>query len=591
MHEQQAIQQGFAAYKKGDYAAAKALLSSVRHPQGLHLLGIVEKNLGNHSNAARLLVRAAKGDPKNHEIVNNLGLVYRLMQCLPEALSSFREALELAPDFRPARLNLGKTLTDLGQPDMALKVLVPLASEVTSDSRILCAVGQAYVAERKWQEAEAAFSHALDIEPDHPPSRLGYASMQLEVGFAEEAMTRLEALIRDGVDQGAVRFMRGRTHMQLGNISQALADFRAAHTADPTPLTLKMLAGILWMCEDKVGFNALVQESTGKPDLAISAIALCKESGELEAALDALNALPAERRNSLEALSLAAQLLIDLEQPEQALQRARAALALSSHDEAATMALVTACLMLGDGGKAMEHIRPMRTRKPDDQHWIAFEMSALRVNGAPQYQELADMDRFVRAYRLPVPQGFDTLERFNDEFLAALDRVNVFRTHPLDQSLREGAQTPRELSDIPDPAIQAYIKALDEPIRQYMRDIGGAPDHLLTARNSGNYRMTGCWSVRLGSGGWHINHVHPEGWISSAYYVSVPEGTRNNKDKAGWIKFGEPPFPTKPPSPPEKWICPEAGTLVLFPSFMWHGTQPIHDGTTRVTAPFDLVPA
>lgn len=87
-----------------------------------------------------------------------------------------------------------------------------------------------------------------------------------------------------------------------------------------------------------------------------------------------------------------------------------------------------------------------------------------------------------------------------------------------------------------------------------------------------------------------MNHVHPDGWISSCYYISVPEETSTDSDKAGWIKFAEPPFKTSPPTPPDKWIQPEAGLLVLFPSFLWHGTQPIHDGSVRVTAPFDVVP-
>ena len=123
-----------------------------------------------------------------------------------------------------------------------------------------------------------------------------------------------------------------------------------------------------------------------------------------------------------------------------------------------------------------------------------------------------------------------------------------------------------------------------------MADVGTGNDHPLTARNTGDYRINGAWSVRLRSGGWHVNHVHPEGWISSAYYVLVPEDTKTDDNRAGWIKFAEPPFTTNPPSPPEKWICPTAGTLVLFPSFLWHGTQPFHDGTARVTAPFDVVP-
>ena len=41
-----------------------------------------------------------------------------------------------------------------------------------------------------------------------------------------------------------------------------------------------------------------------------------------------------------------------------------------------------------------------------------------------------------------------------------------------------------------------------------------------------------------------------------------------------------------------KKVIPEAGKLVLFPSYMWHGTQEFIGENThyRITAPFDVVP-
>ena len=123
-----------------------------------------------------------------------------------------------------------------------------------------------------------------------------------------------------------------------------------------------------------------------------------------------------------------------------------------------------------------------------------------------------------------------------------------------------------------------------------MSHVGDAPEHPLSRRNKGDYRLSGAWSVKLHGDGFHANHVHPEGWLSSAFYVDVPEGTDKNPDKKGWIKFGEPPFAV-PDQTAEKFIAPAAGRLVLFPSYMWHGTVPIEPGQTRMTLPFDVVPA
>ena len=135
-----------------------------------------------------------------------------------------------------------------------------------------------------------------------------------------------------------------------------------------------------------------------------------------------------------------------------------------------------------------------------------------------------------------------------------------------------------------------FFQALERPIKDYLSIVGQANDHPLTRRNNGAYRLSGAWSVKLSGDGFHVNHVHPEGWISSAFYVDVPDGTQEDPEQKGWIKFGEPPFKV-PGITHEHIVAPKAGRLVLFPSYMWHGTLPIAKGMTRMTLPFDAVPA
>lgn len=79
--------------------------------------------------------------------------------------------------------------------------------------------------------------------------------------------------------------------------------------------------------------------------------------------------------------------------------------------------------------------------------------------------------------------------------------------------------------------------------------------------------FAGAWSVRLDSAGYHTNHVHPEGWISSALYVALPDEVRAAQDQSGHIQFGVPLLDRDLALPPRRVIQPEVGTLVLFPSF------------------------
>lgn len=553
----QAIQAGYAAFQRGAFAEARRHLRHVDHPKAVHLLGLVEKSDGNLREALEVLQRAAALDADDAEIANNLALVAQSIGQLDLALSEFRRAIRLRPGFHQAMSGLGRVLTAL----------------------------------ERWPEALSVYEQLAQSAPGNVGIRYGRATALLGLGRAEQAETQFDALIREGNEKPEIRYMRARARLELGQIEAAIDDLRNSYAASPDALSLKALAGTYWMTGDRDSLDALLQQAERNPDLLATVAEVFRQSGAPDRALAALRAAPAGRNVSPESLSVEATACMDLGHAEEAEAAARRGLAAYPDNGLIKRDLITSLLMQGKASDAMPFIESMRKIEPDGQQWIAYQASALRLLGSDRYASLVDLERFVRPYRLPTPEGFDNLDDFNAAFVDTLERWHRYKTHPLDQSLRDGSQTPRDLTSIDDPVIRAFYRALDAPIRQYTSDVGKGDDHPLTRRNTGHYRIAGAWSVKLHGGGRHVNHVHPEGWISSSYYVSVPEETKSLEDRAGWIKFGEPPFETIPPSPPEKWIQPEAGMLVLFPSFVWHGTQPIRDGSVRITAPFDVVPA
>ena len=92
------------------------------------------------------------------------------------------------------------------------------------------------------------------------------------------------------------------------------------------------------------------------------------------------------------------------------------------------------------------------------------------------------------------------------------------------------------------------------------------------------------WSCLLRPNGFHTNHIHPTGWISSAFYADVPAVVDNDQTREGWFKLGESSLGLGASDKPER------GMLVLFPSYFWHGTVPFGGSSTRLTVAFDVVP-
>ena len=97
--------------------------------------------------------------------------------------------------------------------------------------------------------------------------------------------------------------------------------------------------------------------------------------------------------------------------------------------------------------------------------------------------------------------------------------------------------------------------------------------------------------MRLRSGGHHADHVHPHGWISSACYIALPPTVgQGGRDRAGWLRLGKPAFPTRPALEADHHVKPEAGKLVLFPAYVWHGVEPFESDQARLSVAFDVVP-
>lgn len=506
---------------------------------------------GDFADACQLLANI-----ENAEASYLLGIACQGSARLGAAEDAYRRAIRLQPALTHASAALGRLLIDL----------------------------------ERYADAAPIYDALLRMTPKSLAARYDAAIVQLGLGHCETAEQTFDALIREGNDRPEIRFMRGRARLEMGRIDAALEDLRIAHLSQPTPYSLGALASALWMRGERKAFDEILERSLQNPQLRAKAADLIRQSGQPERAVSILDAARASQALDADGYAVLTQAHLDLNDGKAAADVAQAGIAVDPGNRSLTASLASALLMLGKADEALHTVLPMRSSEANGQHWIAYEATALRMLGDARYDELVDMDRFVRRYELPVPGGFDSIEAFNAAFLDALDQWQNYDNEPLDQTLRSGSQTSRDLTSIDDPVIKAYIRALDEPIRAYMQAVGNGPDHPLTLRNTGEYRIAGSWSVRLHGGGRHINHVHPEGWISSAYYVAVPDDVEDEKSKAGWIKFGEPPFATVPPTPPQKWVKPAAGVLVLFPSFLWHGTAPIHDESTRVTAPFDVVP-
>ncbi|MGB5077132.1 MAG: putative 2OG-Fe(II) oxygenase [Sphingorhabdus sp.] len=155
-----------------------------------------------------------------------------------------------------------------------------------------------------------------------------------------------------------------------------------------------------------------------------------------------------------------------------------------------------------------------------------------------------------------------------------------------EQSVRGGTQTDRPLFFHPDPGIQLARTRIMRAVSEYVEALPGNDGaHPLLSRRRDQLLLEGSWSVRLRDKGFHAPHTHVMGWISSAFYVQLPE--QPGLEPAGWLSLGTPPPELGTELAPYSNVEPRPARLVLFPSTMWHSTLPF-DAGERLTIAFDI---
>ena len=215
-----------------------------------------------------------------------------------------------------------------------------------------------------------------------------------------------------------------------------------------------------------------------------------------------------------------------------------------------------------------------------DDGFVPYAATAWRLIGDPRSDWLEGDERLVGVY--DIGDRLPPLE----EVAGLLRSLHTSRGQPLAQSVRGGTQTDGHLFQRIEPEIVQLHDVIREVVTEHAAQLPPPdPAHPLLRSRPERIQFTGAWSVRLLSGGSHANHVHPMGWLSSALYVALPPDL--GRDHAGWLTLGEPQAQLKVDLPPTRMIEPKPGRLVLFPSWMWHGTRPFGEGE-RMTIAFDV---
>jgi uncharacterized protein (TIGR02466 family) len=150
----------------------------------------------------------------------------------------------------------------------------------------------------------------------------------------------------------------------------------------------------------------------------------------------------------------------------------------------------------------------------------------------------------------------------------------------------DGYTSYASLDDLPERA--SAFAALKTELDQMASAFAG---HLHWDLSAHRLRLDSLWVNILGEGGAHSGHIHPGSVISGTVYIDMPDG-------AGALKFEDPRLGMMQAAPPLQdhvpeatrrfvYRTPEAGTVLLWESWLRHEVMPNKSDVPRLSISFN----
>jgi len=562
-----------------------------------HVLAIAYKNTRNYTNAIKHFHLSLNENSRQPQVLNNLGNTYKLLASYQQAEESYLKAISLDRNFVDAYKNLGLCYLNLKSYDKSLTFLEKALVLAPNNLSILTAIANVYKNKEDFDAAIIGYQKVLTLDPNYVNAlhNLGLVYKLIEQhDYAISCFVKAREL---APTISEIDFNIANTLFEQGKYEQAEQYYWSALNKKPSDIpTHQTLNEFYWQFDKKESFGKsfrlamkhLPNDLNIRGAYATSLLdaqLLNETKDTLEDAfklgttpelLNTKGRLLAIQQNNSEALScfeqaLAAQFNIDI-----------------------ALDLINMAIVEGEYDRALEVIAQAEFREPFNQLLIAYKGTCWRLMSDEKYQWLIDYQNFIKAYQLPVPNGFSDLGSYLVELEQVLLSMHNTKHEPLKQTLKHGTQTPGRLLHKKHSVITQLKSALEEIVFEHISSLPEDKSHPLLSRKSNKFTFAGSWSVKLQPNGFHVNHVHPAGWLSSAFYINVPDFSKSpqSNENAGAIKFGESSMSLGDREEIGRIIQPSAGTLVLFPSYVWHGTIPFNgrEDDYRLTSPFDVTP-
>ena len=195
------IENGLALYSSRRFVEAErcfqtVLLQDPKHPDALHMMGLLAIEANQFLAAIDFMQRALKQMPRQPMYLNNVGNALILARKPEDALRYLRKAIKLLPRYAEAHNNLGRAYRALGKADEARKCFARALAIEPGFIRAEAAFGEMLVEIGEMPEAAQVFRSILARDP-HNVQALGGLSAAFKFTEEDPELDNIQAALRN----------------------------------------------------------------------------------------------------------------------------------------------------------------------------------------------------------------------------------------------------------------------------------------------------------------------------------------------------------------------------------------------------------
>lgn len=188
---------------------------------------------GRYEQAIAPLQRAARLEPDNAAVANDLGMALFFTRRFSDAVAWLRRSLHLRPNAPATQYGLAMALEQAGDLDAAVEAYRRAATLAPDRADAPMRLGDMLLSAGRLEEALAAYERGTAAAPESTPGRLCEAKSLLLGDRTSDAERRLEQLASHDASCAEAHRQLGQLRVEAGRFADAAASFERAIALEP----------------------------------------------------------------------------------------------------------------------------------------------------------------------------------------------------------------------------------------------------------------------------------------------------------------------------------------------------------------------